>query len=74
LRGSKMYYCFERCLRVEPAERAFLYFWNTLLKKVSQKMKPPLLQVGVSIFNYVCVEDRRTYVEDTSTYVEDTNI
>jgi hypothetical protein len=26
LRGSKMYYCFERCLRVEPAERAFLYF------------------------------------------------
>jgi hypothetical protein len=37
-------------------------------------MKPPLLQAGVSIFNYVCVEDRRTYVEDTSTYVEDTNI
>jgi hypothetical protein len=26
LQGSKMYYCFERCLRVEPAERAFLYF------------------------------------------------
>jgi len=26
LRGSKMYYCFERCLRVDPAERVFLYF------------------------------------------------
>jgi hypothetical protein len=26
LRGSKMYYCFERCLRVEPAERSFLHF------------------------------------------------
>jgi len=26
LRGSKMYYCFERCLQVEPAERVFLYF------------------------------------------------
>lgn len=26
LQGSKMYYCFERCLRIEPAERAFLYF------------------------------------------------
>jgi hypothetical protein len=26
LRGSKMYYCFERCLRTEPAARAFLYF------------------------------------------------
>ena len=26
LRGSKMYYFFERCLRVEPAERVFLYF------------------------------------------------
>lgn len=26
LQGSKMYYCFERCLRVESAERAFLYF------------------------------------------------
>ena len=25
-------------------------------------MKPPLLQVGVSIFNYVCVEDTNTYV------------
>jgi hypothetical protein len=26
LRGSKMYYCLERCLREVPAERAFLYF------------------------------------------------
>ena len=36
-------------------------------------MKPPLLQAGVSIFNYVCVEHTSTYVEDTSTYVEDTS-
>jgi len=26
LRGSKMYYCLERCLRVAPEERVFLYF------------------------------------------------